>query len=206
MPHSKHKPANKNPDRFWSKVDIAGPDECWLWTASCSNKSYGKLWWGPKCEGAHRISYMLEHGLDELPKTMDGSRADVMHSCDEPKCVNPAHLSLGTAMLNQRDKTAKGRHHMHQRKTCKYGHEWTEENTGFLAPPSMKAKDGKQWVARYCKTCHSNRGKKYYYTVDGKRRQNPEYKKRKNARRRELYAKRNPNATLRGERKRGKEC
>jgi len=189
---------SKNPDRFWSKVDKGKAKECWLWTASCSHKGYGKLWWGTKLEGAHRISYMLEHDVNELPKKIDGSRVEVMHSCDNPSCVNPGHLILGTTLLNQRDKTAKGRHHLLKRKTCNYGHEWTPENTGYLKPPSHHAKDGAQWVSRYCKTCHSKRGKSYYRTVDKERRQSDDYRDRKNARRRELYAQRNPNAKLRG--------
>ena len=202
MPYKNGAP--KDPERFWSKVDKGKANECWMWTASCSNKGYGKLWWGKKCEGAHRVSYMIHHDMDDLPKRMNDSRVDIMHSCDNVKCVNPRHLSLGTAMLNQRDKTAKGRHHMHKRKTCNYGHEWTPENTGYMSPPSMRAKDGKRWVARYCKTCHSKRGKNYYYTVDGEKRKTQEYKDKKNARRRELYAQRNPNATLRGPQKKRK--
>lgn len=194
---SKNKPADKNPERFWSKVDVRGADDCWEWTASKSNKGYGKLWWGPKLEGAHRIAYMLEHDVDRLPKKIDGSRTEVMHSCDNPGCVNARHLVLGSSVLNHRDKVAKGRHHMLKRKTCNYGHEWTEENTGWIN--GHKAKDGTPWQVRYCRTCHSERMKRIYHTTDQRElRKSPEYKAKKNARRRELYAQRNPNAKLRG--------
>lgn len=52
----------------------------------------------------HRIAYAEAHGLD--PCTMGG---DVMHSCDNRRCINPAHLSLGTKGLNNKDRAAKGR-------------------------------------------------------------------------------------------------
>lgn len=198
MGHSKQKPADTNPERFWSKVEVRGAKDCWSWTASCSNKGYGKLWWGPKCEGAHRISYMLEHDLNELPKKIDGRRAEIIHSCDNPKCVNPKHLRLATTVDNQRDKAAKGRHHLQRRKTCNHGHPWTKENTGHIRCTKSHV-DGKPFNVRYCKTCHSERLKKTYRSpAEQRKRKNKAYKERKNARRRELYARRHPNAKLRG--------
>lgn len=196
MSWSTKNPADKNPDRFWSKVDIGKANECWEWTASKSNKGYGKLWWGPKLEGAHRIAYMLEHDVDQLPKRINGSRTEVMHSCDNPGCVNARHLSLGSAVLNQRDKVNKGRHHFHVRKTCSRGHAWTKENTGWIRGHKSKV-DGTPWKVRYCRACHSARMKKAY-PKEQKIRKTREYKDKKNARRRELYAQRHPNAKLRG--------
>ena len=196
MAYSKDKPADTNPERFWSKVEIGGADDCWRWKASTAHKGYGKLWWGPKCEGAHRISYMLEHDLAELPKKIDGRRAEIIHSCDNPSCVNPKHLRLATTVDNQRDKTAKGRHHLQVRKTCNYGHPWTKENTGYIRCTKSSV-DGKPFNTRYCKTCHSERLKKAYYSPDQQRkRKSKSYKERKNARRRKLYAERHPNAKL----------
>lgn len=92
-------------DRFWSKVRKGGPDECWEWTASLNTSGYGQIGWGGRrgrSERAHRVSYMLAHGL--IP---DG--LCVMHSCDNRKCVNPNHLSLGTKADNNWDKVRKGR-------------------------------------------------------------------------------------------------
>lgn len=89
-----------NPERrFWMSVE-KGPD-CWLWTGSMAGH-YGKLRGAVAAIGAHRFSYELHHG--PIPPGMV-----VMHSCDTPKCVNPAHLSVGTYKDNMDDMDRKGR-------------------------------------------------------------------------------------------------
>lgn len=91
--------------RFWEKVDVAGPDDCWNWTASTAGKGYGQIKM-PKTRRqlyAHRLSYEIHHGI--APGDML-----VMHSCDNPRCVNPAHLSLGTHGDNLQDMARKDRH------------------------------------------------------------------------------------------------
>ncbi len=94
--------------RFWKKVDKS-PNEkgCWNWTGKPHRKADGKDWYGRftvnrKCENAHRWSYRFTHG--EIP---DG--LFVLHTCDNPLCVNPSHLYLGTDADNTRDKIERDR-------------------------------------------------------------------------------------------------
>lgn len=74
---------------------------CWIWTASCYSNGYGQFYDNCKIRIAHRISYELYKG--------DPTGFHVLHSCDNPKCVNPDHLSLGNDADNSLDKVKKGR-------------------------------------------------------------------------------------------------
>lgn len=93
-----------NVSRFWAKVDRSG--ECWAWTGETNNQGYGRfVFWHEgerKRVFAHRMSLVLA-GVDLADSEV------VMHSCDTPPCVNPAHLSIGTQTDNMRDALAKGR-------------------------------------------------------------------------------------------------
>ena len=88
--------------RFFEKVKEG--DDCWEWAAKRNNKGYGMF--GTNRKGhfklAHRVSYELENG--EIPEGMM-----VLHRCDNPGCVNPQHLFLGTRTDNTRDMHRKGR-------------------------------------------------------------------------------------------------
>jgi len=89
--------------RFWPKVQKS--DGCWLWLAGVNRQGYGKFTFSDDKKhtiGAHRMSYILAHG--EIP-----AGKDVLHRCDNPPCVNPDHLWLGTIADNMKDKVAKGR-------------------------------------------------------------------------------------------------
>jgi hypothetical protein len=92
--------------RFWRLVDKRSDDECWEWKGQILKGGYGRLSAGPKGGGAflaHRLSWQLAN-KQEIPEKMV-----VMHKCDNPKCVNPNHLSLGTYMENTWDMISKGR-------------------------------------------------------------------------------------------------
>ena len=89
-------------ERFWSKVDIRNPNECWEWKAGRFIDGYGQFSKDNKSLHAHRVAWELTYG--PIPKGMC-----VLHRCDNPCCCNPAHLWLGTIADNNADRDRKGR-------------------------------------------------------------------------------------------------
>ena len=100
--------------RFMKFVDET-PDGCWEWNGYRSSDGYGQFTLFGKAWRAHRASHVLFTG--EIP---DGYF--VLHSCDNPPCVNPAHLRAGTAKENAQDMVARGRAGRHMRQKCPKGH------------------------------------------------------------------------------------
>lgn len=91
--------------QFWARVERGAADECWPWTGSRLPSGYGRFYPAWKVGlYAHRFSWELANGRD-VPEGLH-----VMHACDNPRCVNPAHLSVGTHSDNMRDCVDKGRH------------------------------------------------------------------------------------------------
>jgi hypothetical protein len=89
-------------ERFWAKVDRSAADECWPWMAARFDNNYGAFWRDGRQQRASRVAWELEHG--PIPPGML-----VCHRCDNPPCVRPDHLFLGTDTDNKRDMAEKGR-------------------------------------------------------------------------------------------------
>ncbi len=91
--------------RLWSKIAKSTADTCWDWTGGTNSQGYGWLRVGSRKDNtrtmvlAHRLVYMLQVG--------DVGTLDVLHTCDNPLCCNPAHLFLGTHQDNMADKAKK---------------------------------------------------------------------------------------------------
>lgn len=122
-------------ERFWMKVQKAGPDECWLWKAGRVRDGYGVI--KNKHGGvamAHRVSYASHVG--PIPEGLH-----IHHKCHTKHCVNPAHLEAVTARENRLATTRLQTH-------CKRGHEFNETNTYV----SRKG-------ARFCRLCRLERDK-----------------------------------------------
>lgn len=91
-------------ERFWNKVDrSAGTDACWPWLSSRNQKGYGLFTWNGRRWRAHRLALVLSGNLPVF-----GDLA--CHSCDNPRCCNPAHLRWDTPQANTADMLRRGRH------------------------------------------------------------------------------------------------
>lgn len=90
-------------ERFWRFVTKGDPENCWEWQGHLSMNGYGHIGvrYG-RMQGAHRFSYEMHNG--PIP-----SGLHVRHRCDNPACVNPAHLELGTQQDNVNDMIRRGR-------------------------------------------------------------------------------------------------
>ena len=103
-------------DRFWEKVNLGCPDDCWEWTASRLPKGYGQFGVAKGHQVyAHRFAYELVVG--PIPTGLH-----IDHLCNNKSCCNPAHLEPVTPRENTRRWAATITH-------CKNGHEYTLENT-----------------------------------------------------------------------------
>jgi hypothetical protein len=89
--------------RFWAHVAIVNDtNSCWLWQRYKTKDGYGIVNACGVSRGAHRVALEIEHGVAYVG-------GEVMHSCDNPGCVRPSHLRMGTHLENLADMKAKGR-------------------------------------------------------------------------------------------------
>lgn len=95
----------KNPiECFWARTQKKDFNDCWEWKGGKYTFGHGCLRVNGKMTGSHRFSYEIHKG--KIPEGMF-----VCHKCDNPSCVNPEHLFLGTIQDNNRDRKNKGRTH-----------------------------------------------------------------------------------------------
>jgi hypothetical protein len=136
---------------FWDRVDRRSDAECWPWLGSSDRDGYGLVTVRkPKRRrGAHRVALALSLGVD-----VDELRGCVVrHSCDNPPCCNPAHLSSGTQADNMSDAWDKGRGRGFQFRThCSNGHAIQPGNL------YIDRRTGK----RRCAECHRARQRAYH--------------------------------------------
>jgi hypothetical protein len=131
-------------DRFLKFVDV--DLECWNWTGALSDKGYGRFMLDGRNSHAHRVAYMLWVG--EIPEGLS-----VCHKCDNPRCVRPQHLFVGSNSDNQQDSVSKGRHWQVSKTACANGHPYTEDNIYYR-------KGSKR--GRICKICANRQSKETY--------------------------------------------
>src|SRR5271169_733275 len=82
--------------RFWSKVAVLGPDDCWEWTAGKTKSGYGVFSVKSKWVAAHQVSFLIANGY--VPNIKANQL--IMHDCENPGCQNPKHLIEGDQMKN----------------------------------------------------------------------------------------------------------
>ena len=152
---------------FWSKAEVRGPAECWLWQRGRDGSGYGRVRANGKQTGAHRVAYVLRKGL--IPAELE-----IDHLCRQPLCVNPDHLEAVRHQVNVLRGVSLSAQHARQT-VCQNGHPFTAG-----------------WGQRVCRQCKAawyqrNREKRDAENAAWKKR-NPE----KVAAATAAWAKRNP--------------
>lgn len=132
--------------KFWARTKVSDESGCILWTGSKWNTGYGRIIYGGKHVGVHRVAWSILVG--QIPAGLF-----VCHRCDNPPCLNVEHLFLGTCSENFRDMHAKGRGKERKKTHCPAGHSYSGDN--FVVE-----RDG----SRKCKICRRRRDAIYKRT------------------------------------------
>lgn len=140
-------PADKLAPRIIARIEKKRSG-CWEWTGASDRRGYGRISLNKRCYLPHRV--MWAHANGPIPLGMY-----VCHKCDNPRCVNPEHLFVGSAGDNQRDMARKGRarpwNGYGNRTHCVNGHPFNKENTRYRA-------SNPKW--RQCRVCDREKAAK----------------------------------------------
>jgi hypothetical protein len=130
---------------FWLRADVRGPSDCWPWRGQVNYQGYATIKFRGRSRKASHVAWEIAHG-GSFPRHLCAC-----HRCDNPRCVNPAHIWAGTQLDNIQDMIAKGRMANLRKRSCPQGHLY--EGANLQIKP-----DG----TRNCRTCDRDRKRERY--------------------------------------------